>query len=71
MLRVLDPVEDAELLHRALRKHRRTVYYCEDCGYPWIRHTGKKRPRRCANMNCRAGVDIRKQNRPGRPILDD
>lgn len=69
MLRVLDPIEDAKVLHAALRKHRATVYYCEDCGYPWIKRTGKKRPRRCANMDCRAGADIPKRHRPGRPAI--
>lgn len=67
---MLKPVPNWKTLRSALNRFKKQIYLCEECGYPWIAPAAK-RPLRCANMACRASANFPKQNRPGRPILDD
>lgn len=66
MLKLIDPVAQAKALRRALRAHRRAIFLCEECGYPWMAPT-RREPSKCANMNCRVGAYSHKQARRGRP----
>lgn len=63
---MLKPDINWNSLRRALRAHRRKIFICDDCGYPWIADNSRN-PLRCANESCRAGVRSRKYDRRGRP----
>lgn len=69
MLKPLDPITDAKALRRALRAHRRRIFLCQECGYPWMINAPKQ-PLKCANMACRVGAGSPKRNRPGRPASE-